>query len=165
MTLAEAFIAELKQEAAATRKVLGRVPADRFAWKPHEKSTSLGKLALHIARLPRGIAEVLEQEVAEVPKVPMPEPASVEELLSTLEESVAYASAKLAEWGDEGLSVIWTMTSNGRTLMQMPRAAFVRSVMLNHSYHHRGQLTVYLRLLDVPLPVVYGPTADENPFA
>jgi uncharacterized damage-inducible protein DinB len=164
VTGAEQFIAEIRQEAATTRKVLGRVPEDRFSWKPHEKSMSLGQLAMHIAELPGAIAELLREPVTEVPTVPLTEPKSVAELLTTLDRSIEVATERLAAWGDEGLSVVWTLTANGRTLLEMPRAVFVRSVMMNHVYHHRGQLTVYLRMLDVPLPSVYGPTADESPF-
>lgn len=164
MTDAEKFIAEIRQEAATTRKVLGRVPEDRFSWKPHAKSMSLGQLAMHIAELPGAIAVLLKDPVTEVPNVPLTEPKSVAELLWTLERSIESATERLAAWGDEGLSAIWTLTASGRTLLTMPRVAFVRSVMMNHVYHHRGQLTVYLRMLDVPLPSVYGPTADESPF-
>ncbi|MEA2488943.1 MAG: hypothetical protein QOH21_735 [Acidobacteriota bacterium] len=164
MTVAEAFAAELTREAATTRRVLERVPEERLGWKPHEKSMSLGQLAYHIASLPEGIAKLLTNLSAEVPFVPLPEQTSVAEILATLERTVPIAAAQLIAWGDAGLQEMWRMTREGQTLMEMPRIAMVRSVMLNHWYHHRGQLTVYLRLLDVPLPSVYGPTADENPF-
>ncbi len=164
MTLAEQFVRELKQEAATTRRVLERVPEPHFAWKPHEKSMSLGQLAMHIASLPRGIAELLRDPVTEVPNVPLVMPTSVAEILAALESSVAFATERLSSWGDEGLAVKWQMQRNGQTLLELPRAAMVRSVMLNHSYHHRGQLTVYLRMLDVAVPSVYGPTADEKVF-
>ena len=164
MTLGEQFARELKQEAATTRRVLERVPEPHFAWKPHEKSMSLGELAMHIAMLPRGIAELLRDPVTEVPTAPLVSPSTVEEILAALESSVTFATERLSSWSDDDLAVKWRMQRNGQTLLEMPRAAMVRSVMLNHSYHHRGQLTVYLRMLDVALPSIYGPSADEKVF-
>jgi uncharacterized damage-inducible protein DinB len=159
------LIAELAQESATTRRVLERVPEDRLAWKPHAKSMSLGQLALHLAQLPFGIASLVEQLVVEAPVVPLDQPGSRREILEALDRSVAHATERLADWGDEGLEAPWTLTLRGAPLMTLPRGDVVRSIMLNHSYHHRGQLSVYLRMLDVPLPPVYGPTADENPLA
>lgn len=164
MTLGEQFARELQQEAATTRRVLERVPESQFFWKPHEKSMSLGELAMHIAMLPRGIAELLRDPVTEVPIVPLVSPSTVAEILAALESSVAFATARLSAWSDDDLAAKWEMQRNGQTLLELPRAAMVRSVMLNHSYHHRGQLTVYLRMLEVALPSVYGPTADEKVF-
>ncbi|MGH7458655.1 MAG: DinB family protein [Longimicrobiaceae bacterium] len=164
MTLADSLIAELTQEAATTRRVLERVPEEKLSWAPHPKSMSLGQLSLHIAGLPRGIVELLSELTAEVPTVALPEATSVDEILSALDEGLAVATAKLTEWGDEGLTAEWTMTRGADTVLAMPRVAMVRTIMLNQIYHHRGQLTVYLRLLDVPVPPVYGPTADEDPF-
>ena len=164
MSTAERFIGELTSEAATTRRVLERVPAEKFSWRPHPKSMSLGQLALHIAAMPGGVAELMTEPVAQVPRVPLPEPNSVDELTSTLDKSVATVTAKLNSWGDDGLRAEWTMMAGNQTILAMPRRDMVRSVILNHWYHHRGQLTVYLRLLDVAVPSVYGPTADENPF-
>jgi uncharacterized damage-inducible protein DinB len=164
MAIAEALTAELQQEAVTTRRVLERVPESQLAWRPHPKSMSLGQLAFHIAGLPHRIAELLHDPVTEVPNVPLTEGTPVAEMLATLDRSVPIAVQQLTAWGDEGLLAMWRMTREGRTLMEMPRLAMVRAVMLNHWYHHRGQLTVYLRLLEVPLPSVYGPTADDNVF-
>ena len=164
MSLAEQLAAELTREAATTRRVLERLPESQLAWKPHAKSMKLGELAFHIAILPRAISELLRDLDTEVPRVPLRDDASVAEILATLEESVPFAKETLLAWGDEGLSTRWRMTRGGKTLLEMPRVGMVRSVMLNHWYHHRGQLTVYLRLLDVPLPSIYGPTADESVF-
>ena len=160
MTTAE-LLAELDQEAEVTRSVLERVPDEKLSWKPHQKSMSLGQLAHHVANLPLGIAELVSELVREVPAVPAPEAQSVSELLSTFENSIAFARAKFSEWGDEGLAAIFRLTSGGVTMIERPRGGVIRSLMMNHVYHHRGQLTVYLRLLDVSLPWVYGPTADE----
>ncbi|HWS71504.1 MAG TPA: DinB family protein [Thermoanaerobaculia bacterium] len=164
MAMAEAFIAELTNEAKTTRRVLERVPESELAWRPHPRSMSLGQLAYHIAALPRGIADLLAELSVEPPRVPLPENVPVAEILANLEQNIPYATERLASWGDAGLAAMWRMTRGDRTLLELPRAAMVRSVMLNHWYHHRGQLTVYLRLLDVPLPSVYGPSADEQVF-
>jgi uncharacterized damage-inducible protein DinB len=164
VALAEMFANELSREAETTRRVLERVPEEHLAWRPHAKSMSLGQLAYHVASLPEGIAHLLTELSAEVPVVPLPEKTPVAEILMTLDRSVRVATEKLASWGDAGLHESWRMTREGRTLLEMPRVEMVRSVMLNHWYHHRGQLTVYLRMLEVPLPSVYGPTADEHVF-
>lgn len=165
MTLAEQFASELQREAQTTRRVLERLPEGQLSWKPHAKSMSTGELAMHIAGLPYGIAELLHELVTELPDVPVREATSVDEVLTTLDQSVAFATQRLATWGDAGLQEMWRLTREGATLFEVPRAAMVRELMLSHWFHHRGQLTVYLRMLDVPLPSVYGPTADENPLA
>jgi len=159
--MTEALIAELEREAATTRKVLERVPEDRFSWKPHERSMSLGQLAFHIAALPGGIAQWLDQPAAEPPNVPLPEPSSRQELLDAFDAGVRLAVERIKAWGPEGLQAEWRLLKNGETVLAAPRGAMVRTLMLNHAYHHRGQLTVYLRLLNVPVPAVYGPSADE----
>jgi uncharacterized damage-inducible protein DinB len=159
------LIDELTREAATTRRVLERVPEDKLSWKPHPRSMSLGQLALHIAQTPGGVAEFIGGTESEAPEFERPEAKSRSELLSALDQSVATAQSKLAGWSDADLMAEWTMKRGGRTLMAVPRVGMIRSIMLNHWYHHRGQLLVYLRLLDVPVPSVYGPTADENPFS
>lgn len=163
--LTAALVAELEAEAETTRAVLERVPEQHLSWAPHERSMTLGQLAMHIAGVPQGIAGLLREVVTEVPTVPLMAARSRAELLSTLATSVEVARDALRSWGDDGLRADWTMTSGGDPLIVRPRLEMVRSLMLNHWYHHRGQLTVYLRLLEVPVPPVYGPTADENPFA
>lgn len=164
MNLTDKLIAELKQEAGITRKALERVPSDRLSWKPHEKSMSLGQLALHIAGVPAGVAELLNERTREVPLFTVPEALSLEEVLSTFDELIAAAEQKLLGWGEAGLTETWTLTREGVTLLEAPRIEMVRTLMLNHWYHHRGQLTVYLRMLDVPVPSIYGPSADESAF-
>lgn len=160
-----AFIAELEQEAATTRRVLERVPEDRLSWAPHPKSMMLGQLAYHVAVLPEAIAGLLSELTVEAPDVPLPEAKSVEEILATHDRSVAAAREALAGWGEDGLRQEWQLVQGGRTLIAAPRNVMVRSLMMSHIYHHRGQLTVYLRLLDVPVPSVYGPSADEMAIA
>lgn len=165
MTLTQALIDELERETGTTRRVLERIPEDKLSWRPHAKSMSLGELAMHIAQLPYGITELVSELVREIPTVPRTEAKSRAELLTTLEKSVAHAKTKLAGWSDADLFATWRMTRGGRTLLELPRIGMLRSILLNHWYHHRGQLTVYLRLLDVALPPVYGATADEDfPF-
>lgn len=159
------MIAELIRESGTTRRVLERVPGDRLAWKPHPRSMSLGQLALHLAQLPSAVATLVERLTVEAPTVGLAEPASHRDILDALELSVADAVARLTSWGDADMEATWTLTRGGAELIARPRGEVLRSIMLNHTYHHRGQLTVYLRLLDVPLPPVYGPTADENPFS
>lgn len=164
MTMTDGLIAELQAEAATTRRVLERIPEDRLSWRPHPKSMSLGQLAMHIARVPGAIGELLAELTRDPPVVPLPEATSREEVLAELERSVASAAAALAGWGDAGLAAEWTMVREGRPLLVLPRGAMVRAIMLNHWYHHRGEMMVYLRLNEVPLPPVYGPTADESLF-
>jgi len=165
MTMSEALIGELMQEAATTRRVLERVPEDRLSWAPHWKSMTLGQLALHIATVPGGVAEFLTTSPQEVPVFDRPQAASRAEILTALEESIANAREKLSSWSDDDLLSEWKMVRGQDTIMALPRIGMVRAIMLNHWYHHRGELLVYLRLLDVPVPSVYGPSADENPFA
>jgi uncharacterized damage-inducible protein DinB len=165
MTIASTLLAELEQESQTTRRVLERVPESHLSWKPHPKSMSLGQLAMHIAIAPGNVAELVARDTAEPPKGNLPEASTVAELVPALEASVAKARNHLGGMNDEAMTATWRLMRDGREVMAMPRLAFARAIMLNHLYHHRGQLLVYLRLLDVPVPSVYGPTADENPFA
>jgi uncharacterized damage-inducible protein DinB len=161
---AEALMAELEQEARPTRRVLERVPESKLSWRPHPKSSTLGQLALHVANLPGMISFVLSQDSLEAPDFRQEEAKSVAQLTTALDESVAAARRFFSALTPERADGMWRMMKGSRELMAAPRIALVRSLMLNHWYHHRGSLIVYLRLLDVPLPSVYGPTADENPF-
>ena len=156
--------AELTTEAAGTRRVLERLPEDRLDWRPHPKSMTLGQLALHLAQLPLGIASLVEPDVAELPIVPLTQPASRAEIVEALDRSLAHAHERLARWSDADLDAPWSLTHAGTVLLTMPRGELLRTLLFNHGYHHRGQLTVYLRLLDVPVPSLYGPTADERLF-
>ena len=164
MHMTSRLIAELRDEATSTRRLLERIPEAHLAWRPHEKSMSLGQLALHVAVLPLGIAMLVTELAVEVPTVPLPEPASTTELLESLDRSIAFATAKLEAWGDDGLEAQWTLTAGGAVILTMSRHDVLRSLMFSHVYHHRGQLTVYLRLLGIAVPPIYGPTADESPF-
>lgn len=161
----EPLISELQQEARTTRTLLERVPGDKLAWKPHEKSMSLGELAIHIARLPGGMAKVAQLPELDISKRnPPPAPAaSTGEILATFDESIAAATAYIQALTPEDAGAPWTLRFKEKTLFTGPRTAMLRTMLFNHLYHHRGQLSVYLRLLDVPVPVIYGRSADEGP--
>jgi uncharacterized damage-inducible protein DinB len=165
MSMIEALLQELEQEAKSTRRVLERVPDDRLGWKPHAKSMSLGQLALHVATMPGGIAEMSRRSPFPVPEFTQASPASAAELIPTLDQSIAKATEILRTMDDAALANTWKVVDGDRDVMVLPVGALLRSIMLNHWYHHRGQLSVYLRLLGVPVPSIYGPSADENPFA
>jgi uncharacterized damage-inducible protein DinB len=166
MALIDSMLQELEQEAQTTRRVLERVPGDQLAWRPHEKARTLGELALHVAMVPGGVAElVASPSPAQAPEFTDPSPKSVSELIPALDQSIAKARKVLGGMNDATLMATWRLMQGDRVLFAVPRVAMLRSVMLNHWYHHRGQLTVYLRELGVPIPSIYGPSADENPFA
>jgi len=164
VTTAE-ILQEFDQEAATTRRVLERVPADKLTWKPHAKSMSLGQLALHVAQSPGALSGwAVEDTFAFTgPMDGAPQPATTAEILAAHDEGVKQMKAAVGKIGDAGLGKAWTMTAGGNTVMSMPKGSLLRSLALNHVYHHRGQLSVYLRLLDVPVPSIYGPSADEQP--
>ena len=167
MPVMEPMLQEFRNEAAVTRRVLERVPADKLTWKPHPKSLSLGQLAQHIAALPGGIAKIVQPDSFELPPAAFafPEPTSMPEVQEAFEQSVREAEAYLKTVSDEAAGAPWRLTKGERVLLQMPRTAALRMLMFSHWFHHRGQLSVYLRILDVPVPSIYGPSADESPFA
>jgi uncharacterized damage-inducible protein DinB len=166
MSLIEGLLQELELEAQTTRRVLERVPEDQLAWRPHEKARTLGQLALHIAMVPGGVAQLAASpSPAQAPQFVDPSPKSASELIPALDESIAKAKQVLGGMADSTLMETWRLNQGDREVLAVPRVALLRSIMLNHWYHHRGQLTVYLRELDVPIPSIYGPSADENPFA
>lgn len=165
MAIAEVLLQELEREAQTTRRVLERVPDAHLDWRPHAKSYSLGQLALHVAQIPGGVATLAMQSPAAPPPLVQDRAARSADLVPALHESVNTAKSTLAGVSDETMMETWRLVAGDRELLAMPRATFLRAIMLNHWYHHRGQLVVYLRQLDVPIPSVYGPSADENPFA
>lgn len=162
--IVDAFIAEIDQEAPATRRLLEIVPDDKLDWRPHPKAMSLGQLAMHIARTQGGVAEGTTVDDAERPVFNHEEATSRAQILDAFEENTKKAKEILAATSDEKALGEWRIVDGDKVLMAMPRVAFWRTVMLNHTYHHRGQLSTYLRTLDIPLPSVYGPSADTNPF-
>jgi uncharacterized damage-inducible protein DinB len=166
-TIGQTVAAELEKEAQATRRVLERVPGDQLGWQPHPKSMSLGQLAIHVATIPGSIARLAKMDGfdASTANFAPVAPESAEDLIPALDAALAEATTFLHELDDTAAAAPWRLSIGERELFTQPRLGVVRSLMLNHWYHHRGQLVVYLRLLDVPVPSVYGPSADENPFA
>lgn len=158
--------AEFREEAKTTRRVLERVPADKLTWKPHPKSMSIGQLAMHIAVVPGRFVPNLHKNEHEVNPAAFQfaQPASKDEVLTAFDQSTKDAGAFLEGLSEEDAQADWSLKANGRTIFTQPRLGVIRMIMLSHIYHHRGELAVYLRLLDVPVPSIYGPSADENPF-
>ena len=167
MHIATPLLAELEQEARPTRQLLERIPRDRLDWRPHPKSMTLGQLALHVAQVPGAFAAILAADGVDFATMGFgtPNPADTAELLVALDRSLVGARRWLAQLDEAQATALYHARLAERELFALPRLALVRTLMFNHWYHHRGQLCVYLRLLDVPLPPIYGPTADENPFA
>ena len=166
MPIAEAVIPEFDHEMGTTRRLLDRVPEAEFDWRPHEKSMTLGQLSGHLANLPYWCRLILEGTSYDL-SAPGNErraqpPVSRAALVKEFDEKVAAARGLLVKMTDPELMVYWTLKSGDHEILTMPRISVVRSLFLNHSIHHRGQLTVYLRLKNVPQPPIYGPTADEQ---
>jgi uncharacterized damage-inducible protein DinB len=165
--ISAALLPEFDHEMATTRKTLERVPEDKFDWAPHQKSMKLGQLASHIADMPSWGTVGLKQDsmdlapVGGAPYQPF-QAASRAQVLERFDKNVAAARAAIADTDDPGYMKPWSLLRSGQTLMTMPKVAVVRSFMINHIIHHRGQLSVYLRLNDVPVPSIYGPSADEG---
>jgi uncharacterized damage-inducible protein DinB len=164
MRLVDSILTEIDQEAKTTKRVLDRIPEDKLAWKPHPKAFSLGQLALHIASVPGNVAALAVPDSMEAPNFSQPEAKTRQEVLDTFSKSLETAKDTLKKMDDARLMSTWSLTKNGKVLMSIPRIGFIRSILMNHNYHHRGQLSVYLRILNVPVPSIYGPSADENPF-
>jgi uncharacterized damage-inducible protein DinB len=159
------FLAELDQEAAATKRALERAPVAKLSWKPHERSQSLGQLALHVATIPAALAEVSMLPSFDVSVVvPRPEAKSMDEILGAHDASVARAREIIGGMDDAALATPWKMVRGTQEILSMSRGQFLRTVLFNHWYHHRGQLTVYLRLSGALVPAIYGASADEVPF-
>jgi uncharacterized damage-inducible protein DinB len=164
MSIAQAFLAEFEQEAATTRRFLERLPADKLNWKPHEKSMAAGQLALHIATSPGDVARMAAADELAMPNFGAPpQPASVAEVLKAHDDAVATVRQTLPEFDDPRMHATLRVMNDGHEVLAMPRAAFLRSIMLNHGYHHRGQFGVYLRLMGAKVPSSYGPSGDEQP--
>lgn len=166
MRSVDPILMEIDQEAEITKRLLDILPENKLGWRPHPKARSLGELAMHIATLQGGVAELGDLDTASPPELsPAPEPKSRAEILSAFAESLKKAKDIVAATDDARVMGEWKLTKDGQTIMTMPRLGFWRAILLNHNYHHRGQLSAYLRELDVPLPSIYGPSADTNPFA
>jgi uncharacterized damage-inducible protein DinB len=167
MTIAESLLPEFDREMGLTRRVLERVPAGQFSWKPHDKSMTLGRLAEHLAELPMWLTMSITQNELDLSTPRPPDyrsPETPDAVLAMFDSNVAAARAALAGRTDGELMAPWTLKKQGQEIFTMPKIAVVRTFALNHLVHHRGQMTVYLRLRDVALPSIYGPSADEQPI-
>jgi uncharacterized damage-inducible protein DinB len=165
MAINDALLPEFDHEMGTTRRVLERVPDADLAWKPHEKSFSMGQLAEHLANLPTWVGYTCDRSILDLatlgdrrPRVP----ASTADILKRFDDNVKAARKTLAEQTDSAMMSMWTLKKEGQEFFTMPKAAVLRSFVMNHAIHHRGQLSVYLRLRNVPLPAMYGPSADEG---
>jgi uncharacterized damage-inducible protein DinB len=167
MSIVAAYLAEFQREAPVTRRFLERLPEDRLTWKPHERSMSAGQLALHIATAPGGVARLASQDTAAMPDFarPNPEPVSVRQVLDAFDESVRAVNEVLPTFDDAAMNRDWRGMAGGQEILVLPRTIFLRNVLLNHWYQHRGQFGVYLRMLGQNVPASYGPSADEAPAA
>ncbi len=167
MTISETLLPEFDHEISLTRKTLDRIPDDKFAWAPHEKSMKLGSLAIHLAEIPSWVGPTLSQDSldvapAEGPRYKPPELNTRAEVVAHFDKNVAAARAALAGASDDTMQGDWSLLAGGKTLFTMPRISVIRNLVLNHTIHHRAQMGVYLRLNDLPVPSIYGPSADEG---
>jgi uncharacterized damage-inducible protein DinB len=167
MKISETVLPEFDQEMANTRKVLERVPAAKFSWKPHPKSSEFGALAAHIANMPDWAGLTMQADSFDyappgAPPYETPKYASTEDLLAAFDKSVTQGRSAIAAADDSAFLAPWTLMAGGQTIMTMPRIAVIRTFVMNHTIHHRAQLGVYLRLNDIPVPGLYGPSADEQ---
>lgn len=162
--IAGTLMPELEHEAQVTRRCLERIPAEKFSWKPHERSMTMGRLASHIAEMFGWTGPTLQNLELDFSKIDYKptEPATTEELLEYFDETVSEAAEILKSTPDSVMMENWTMRDGEKIFITMPKAAVMRSFVLNHIFHHRGQLSVYMRLNDIPVPSIYGPSADEQ---
>ncbi|HVP42917.1 MAG TPA: DinB family protein [Terriglobales bacterium] len=169
MAIAQSLLPEFDQEMASTRRTLERVPDDKFGWKPHPKSGTMGWLAGHVANLPSWPTSILGGDSLDInpPGQPAPKSPSIgsrAELLAAFDKNLRESRQAIAAASDQELMKPWSLLSGGKTILTLPKVAVLRSFVMNHLIHHRAQLTVYLRLNDVPVPALYGPSADEGGF-
>ncbi|MFQ3581843.1 MAG: DinB family protein [Chloracidobacterium sp.] len=164
MSIAQAFIGELTHEAQTTRKLLERIPEQHFDWKPHEKSMTLQRLAVHVTEMHGWISTTVETPALDFAAMDYKpkSPQTTAELVAMFDETLAQAVKSLSQVTDESLMVRWQLRHGEQVLLDLPRAQVLRGMVMNHIIHHRGQLSVYLRWLDIPLPAIYGPSADER---
>jgi len=164
MSIAQTLLSEFEIQAPITRRFLERFPENKLSWKPHEKSMTAGQLAYHLAFVPGGVIRFVQDNPAQTPDFNFPQPASRQEILKTLDDSIAAVQTLLPKFDDAAMHETWRLVAGGREILAQPRGLFLRDVMLSHWYQHRGQFSVYLRLLGVPVPASWGPSADEPPL-
>jgi uncharacterized damage-inducible protein DinB len=166
MSIAQSFLIEFEGQAPVTRRFLERLPEDKLLWKPHEKSMTAGQLAFHLATTPGAVVQLVQGASAPAPDFNIrPQPASRTEILHALDESIATVRALLPKLDDAAMQATFRIMAGERELLAQPRQQLVRHIMLNHWYQHRGQFSVYLRLLGIPVPASWGPSADEVPVS
>lgn len=164
-SIAQAMLAEFETQAPITRRYVQRLPEDKLTWKPHDKSMTAGQLALHLAFVPGAVARFVENNPAQAPRnFSFPQPSSHEEILKALDQSIATVREVLSHFDDHAMNENWRMLAGEKQVLAMPRKLFLRDIMLSHWYQHRGQFSVYLRILNVPVPASWGPSADEPPL-
>ncbi|HKS68004.1 MAG TPA: DinB family protein [Candidatus Acidoferrales bacterium] len=164
MSISETLLAEFEAQAPITRRFLERLPEDKLTWKPHEKSMTAGQLAYHLASVPGAIIRFVQSNPAQAPEFAnFPQPAGRREILGTYDESIATVRSLLPKIGDSAMKETWRMLAGNREVLAQPRGEFLRDVMFSHWYQHRGQFSVYLRMLNVAVPASWGPSADEPP--
>jgi uncharacterized damage-inducible protein DinB len=164
MSISQSLLAEFEIQAPVTRKFLERLPEDKLTWKPHQKSMSAGQLAYHLASVPGGVVRFVQNNPVQAPDFAgFQQPTSRQEILKTFEESIATVRSQLPKFDDAAMKETWRMVAGGQEVLAQARGEFLRDVMLSHWYQHRGQFSVYLRMLDVAVPASWGPSADEPP--
>ncbi len=161
MPIAQSLLAEFETQAPVTRRFLERLPEDKLTWKPHPKSMSAGQLAYHLATVPGGVVRAAQTSAIQAPDFQFPEAASVQQVLDLFDDSIAIVRKVLPTFNDDAMHETWRVLAGDHEVLAMPRGQFLRDIMLNHWYQHRGQFSVYLRLLNVAVPASFGPSADE----
>ena len=161
MPIAQSLLAEFEAQASVTRKFLERLPNNKLTWKPHPRSMTAGQLAYHLAFVPGGVVRAAQKDQITPPDFQFPQPATLQEILDTFDQSIATVREVLPGIDDTAMNATWRIVAGDQEIAAMPRAAFLRNIMLNHWYQHRGQFSVYLRMLNVAVPASWGPSADE----
>lgn len=165
MSIAQSMLAEFEIQLPITRRFVERLPQGKLTWKPHDKSMTAGQLAFHLASVPGRLIEAVRQNPMQAPDFAhFPQPASTQEILDALNESAATVRELLPQFNDAAMAEIWRLKAGDREVLAQPRGLFLRDVMFSHLYQHRGQFSVYLRILDIPVPASWGPSADEPPL-
>ena len=165
MSISETFVKEFEIQGPITRKFLERLPEEKLTWKPHAKSMTAGQLAYHLASVPGAVVRAVQNDSAQAPDfAEFPQPATKAEILKIFDESSATVKSELAKFDDQFMKATWRLMAGNREVFATPREMFLRDVMFSHLYQHRGQFSVYLRMLDVPVPASWGPSADEPPL-
>lgn len=164
MSIAQEMLREIETQAPITRRFLERLPKDKLTWKPHEKSMTAGQLAYHLASVPANLLRFVAHNPAQAPEFQFPQPKTHEEILKAFDEDVAAVRELLPQFDDAAMNDIWRLFAGDKELLAQPRRLFLRDVMFSHMYQHRGQFSVYLRLLHVAVPASWGPSADEAPL-